>query len=118
MARDNIPVVTILREGVAFGDFTPIDFVRGAYFLQPEGGVELMFVNVSGAPRTVTFETALVVDDLEVEDLDCILPAGGSTLHGGFRRKSFNQDFTDGSVFINASGDGVLARAFRFEDAG
>lgn len=118
MARVNIPVVTILREGVAFGDYTELNPLLGNYFVQPEGGVEIMLVNDSGGSRTITFVSALEVDALTLDDLRVGMLDGGSVLHGGFRRKTFNQDPVDGSVYVDVDGGGVFARAFRFVDAG
>lgn len=117
MARIQIPVVTIVREGVEPSPLTPLNSDVGNYFLQPEGGVHIQMANVSGSSRTVTFISALEVDELALNDLPVVIPAGGSSLYGGFRRKTFNQDSTAGSVFMDVSGDGVLVRAYRFEDA-
>lgn len=119
MARVQIPVTLIVRAGIAVGSWTLLDPANGNYFLQPDGGVELEFVNLDGVDRTITMISSLTVDDLAVDDLPIPIPAGGSVISGGFRRKTFNQEFVDGSVYVDTPvGANVLARAYRFVDAG
>lgn len=119
MARSEILVTTVIRDGVTPGAVTISDSINDHYIVDNDGNVSFLIISHDASPQTVTFSTPLTVDDLLVEDFVLDVPAGGSVVSGGYRRKSFNQDVAAGSVYIHPSVSGTLEiRAFKFVPAG
>lgn len=111
MARSQIVITDLTREGAAPGVVTVADAVNGHYIVGNDGNVFFEVIN-TGAPATLTINSPLEVDDLPVEELEIAIPAG-TTLAGNFKRRTFNQS-TDGSMWVDPSTSGTMQiRAFR-----
>ncbi len=115
MPRSEITVTTINRDGVAPGTQHDADSVANHYIANNDGHIYLEIVSSDGSTQTVTVETPIVQDDLQLEDLVISVPAGATRLAGPFAITTFNQEGDDANnVFIDPSVSTTLKfRAYR-----
>lgn len=114
MARTEVPVVSVTRDGYALADITEIDGdpTNGMYFAQNAGRTFLYIRNIEATlAATITFITPGEVDGLSVEDLYVGVPAGSTYLVSGLAGSTFNQE--DGSVYFDLSHHSWKIRAFK-----
>ena len=105
MARVEITVTTISRTGVAPGTQHDADATNDHYIADNDGRIFLEIVSSSGSDQTVTVETPIIQDGLQLDDLVIDVPAGDTILAGPFSTSTFNQRETAlaNQVFVNPS---------------
>jgi|GEM_PF-2346727 len=109
--RDEIPVVQLDEEGVSPGLQQEGDPIVGHYIADNTGRTVLEVVNSDSSSHSVTVETPLVIEEVNVEEIVVSIPPGATRLLGPFTPKVYNQ--ADGSVFVDVSDRHLLMRAYR-----
>jgi hypothetical protein len=111
MARSQITVHDITRDGISQGNAVISDAGNNHYFTGNDGQVFLEIVSTDGGAQSVDIEAgtgmAAIVDGLPLDPLTIAVPAGGTVLAGPFRKLSFNQS-SDGSVWVDPSVSSTL----------
>ena len=120
MARSEIPVVEVIRDGVTAVAPVISDAVNHHYFKGNEGKTWLEIESTDAGTQTVSVLASprMETDGLEVlpHEFDC--PPGTVTKAGPWRMRTFNQDAGEGSVFVNVPVSTTLKlRAFYMEPA-
>ena len=106
MPRVEITVATVSRSGVAPGTQHNADATNDHYIANNDGRIWLEIVSTDGSDQTVTFETPVTVDGLNLEDVVVTIPAGTTRLVGPFPTPTFNQTTPAADVnkvFVNPS---------------
>lgn len=120
MARSEIPVVEVIRDGVGAGASVLSDSVNGHYFVGNAGKTWIEVESSDAGTQTILVQPSpfLATDGLNVDPFPLEIPPGTVTKAGPWRMKTFNQDRTDGSVFLDPSVSGTLRLyAFSMEPA-
>lgn len=119
MARSQIPVTTIDRDGVEVPAYTTSDATNDHYIAANAGDVELEVKNENASPQTVTVvaNPSVFNDGLTLNDLVLTIPAGKTYMFGPFRPNTFKQDAA-GMMYLNPSvSTDLKIRAFKREQA-
>lgn len=116
MARSEIEVTTILRDGIVQGtqtvaDATDMHYVTGG----ADGLTVLEIVSTDAGNQTVEIEPnpGITLDGLNVDNLVISVDAGDTVYAGPFRTNTFKQD-TANTLYVNPSVSTTLEfRAYR-----
>ena len=120
MARVEIPVITIVREGVEQQAVVTSDDVLGHAIPGNDGTVFIEIVSGDPAPQTVVVIPSPTVeaDGLAISPLTLDIAAGATLYCGPFKPSTFNQDAVDREIWLDPSVNGTLSfRAFKIAAA-
>lgn len=116
MARVEIPVAVVARDGVAQPAVTNSDATNDHYVTGGADGLTVIeIVSSDGGAQTVEVppNPALTADGLTVGNLSIAVAAGATVLAGPFRTNTFRQNTTN-DLYLNPSVSGTLGfRAYR-----
>lgn len=116
MARQILPITTILRSGVEQPAATYADITNAHEIMGNDGRVFVELANVSNAGSVnATFDVSAVYDgDLSIVDIIVALAPGGTKYIGPFKRGVFNQGVSE-SVYFSIASTGVSLRGYKLE---